>query len=786
MNDKDMEYIKNGLCQEEVERLRAEGLHNACDRVVSKTVSQILRENVFTLFNLWNVMIAIALALVHAWTNTLFIVIVGMNVMIAVLQELYAKRLVDKLSLMAAPSACVMRDGVMVRIPIEEVVLHDILILDSEQQICCDALVVSGEMEVNEALLSGESDPVHKSSGDTLLSGSSVISGKSHARVVHVGKDNYAYKATREAKKLRRAPSVLMKSMEKVTRITSMMIVPLGVVLFLEAYSLRDSGISEAVVVSAAGLLGMLPKGLVLLISVSLAVGVRKLAKKQILIQDLYSLETLAHVDTLCLDKTGTMTSGRMKVEEVIGPTRQDQDVYIPSFLRYSDDNNATHEALCAYFGVTGSVKPSHKIAFSSQRKWSAAVFQGVGTLVMGAPDRLMAEVPRAIMEKMASGYRVIVIGFTCELVYDTQLPELEILYTIVLREELRVKVEETLAYFKGEGVAIKVISGDHPLAVSAIARKAGFTNSEAYVDMSEVEEDDGVYDRLVRSYAVFGRVSPRQKQLLVRALRRQGHVVAMSGDGVNDIPALQEADCSIAIAQGSDAVRQVASVVLLNSEFSALPDVVMEGRRVVNNVTRVASVFFIKTFYSILLALLCALGNVPFPFLPIQITLMDAMIEAMPAFLTMLERNTNKVEGRFLPSACHKALPNALAIVVLVLVMWGMEAYFGMNEEMVSTMVYGGVAVISMQAVIRSCLPMNRLRFVTCASMVIGFSLALFLFHDWLSLVMPTAGVMMVGVLCVLAALVLERILSLLFMMVFAGKSGRCKEGEVALKDNA
>lgn len=769
-------YSETGLSLEEVRRFQEQGYQNRTTRSITKTKSQIIRENVFTLFNLLNLMIAFALMMVQAWSNLVFILIIAANVLIGILQELHAKKLVDELSLLMSPMADVVREGNLCHIPVEEVVLNDLMMVDSGQQICCDAVVIRGEVENNESLLSGESDPIHKKPGSLMLSGSSVISGKCYARVTAVGEDNYAQKIAAEAKKLRKVQSELMRSMEKVTRVTSYMIIPLGILLFIEAFVLRGSAIDEAVITSAAGLLGMLPKGLVLLISVSLAAGVGKLAKQKILIQDLYSLETLAHVDTLCLDKTGTITSGRMSVDEVmVHHTRDDLQIkdYIQSFLYHSDDNNATNEALCEYFGKQRHHQPSDKIAFSSQRKWSAVSFAGFGTLVMGAPERLLKEIPVEMMKYIKEGKRLIVMGVTQQKLTATSiLRDVEPLYTIVLSDQIRTQVQETLAYFKKEGVDIKIISGDHVDAVAAIARKAGLDRWDACVDMSQVEDSEASFDLLVKTYSVFGRVTPNQKKQLVQALQRQGHKVAMTGDGVNDMLALKEADCSIAIAEGSDAVRQIAQVVLLNSEFSALPDVVLEGRRVVNNVTRVAGVFFIKTIYSIALSMVCAVLNMPFPFLPIQITLIDAAVEAMPAFLTMLEPDHHKISTKFLPSVFRKALPNAAAILFVILMIMGMTDAFAIPQAEAMTMMYAGVAVISMMAVIRSCLPMSRLRFLVCTCMTVGFIMAVILFHDLFELVLPSYRLLVLSAIIILAGLLLERVLRLLIMYVFPQKS--------------
>ena len=730
-----------GLTKQEVLQRQQSGEVNQQQQTISKSYSQIFRENICTLFNFLNVIIAIALALVGAWSNMIFIVIIIMNVCIGIVQEIHAKKLVDQLSLMMIPHVKVLRDQQQQTIDVNEIVKDDIMILESGDQICCDSIVIDGEIEANESLLTGESDPIYKKYQSNLLSGSSVISGKCMAQVIHVGNDNYTARLTNEVKKAKELQSELLNSMRKVTKMTSFMIVPLGIILFLEAYFLRHDILFDAVVSSSAGLLGMLPKGLVLLMSVSLAAGVTKLAKQKILIQDIYSLETLAHVDTLCLDKTGTITNGKMKVEniEYLSPFSKDEfEDYFGSYLHYSDDNNATYQAICSDFQLNGHHAPSHKVAFSSQRKWSAMTFENYGSLVMGAPERLMKDLPASLTKQIEAGKRVIVIAHTHhEVDQNKALPQVTPLVAIVLTDMIRKDVEKTLQYIDQQGVDVKVISGDHVLAVSKIAQMAGLKTYDRYVDMSEYPDAQSHMDELVNQYSVFGRVTPQQKKWLVEALKRQGHTVAMTGDGVNDMLALKEADCSIAIAEGSEAVKQLSQIVLLNSEFSCLPDVVLEGRRVVNNLTRVASVFFIKTIYSIVLTLACAFFNIPFPFIPIQITLVDLVIEAYPSFLTLLEPQTHKIKGKFLPTVFKNTIPHAAGVLLCFLLIYTGRPLFHIPLEQSVTMMYFALVCISMQAVIVSCIPMNKLRLFVCITMVLGFILAILLFHQLLHIAM-------------------------------------------------
>lgn len=648
-------------------------------------------------------MIAIALALVGAWSNMMFICIIAVNTLIGIVQELHAKKLVEKLSLLSAPTVRVIRDGKHSEIPIHELVEQDVIELEAGNQVCSDCVILVGEAEVNESLLTGESDPVLKPEGSHLLSGSFIVSGRCRACVEHVGAENYAAAIAREAKRLRGIHSELLSSMRKVTHFTAFLIPPLGILLFLEAFLLRGDTLNHAVVTTAAGLLGMLPKGLVLLISISLAVGIITLSRKKVLVQELFALETLAHVDTLCLDKTGTLTRGKMQVEKVYSAEPQGSVLFeelIGSFLQYTDDNNATFQALKAHFAASDVFSPIHKIPFSSERKWSAIEFQNAGTFVIGAPERLGASVPPHLERDEQTGKRLLLAGYTKEpLDQNSPLPHIQELAYIVISDSIRPNAAETLAYFQKEGVALKLISGDNPVTVSALAKQVGFPEAERYLDMTGITEEAQI-EKAAADYSIFGRVSPLQKKQLVQALQKKGHAVAMTGDGVNDLLALRQADCSIAMAQGSDAARQISQVVLLDSDFSALPSVLSEGRRVVNNITRVAGVFFVKTIYSVLLSLVCLVLNIPFPFMPIQITLIDLIIEGYPAFFISFEPDNRRITGRFLPSVLRRAFPNAVSILICFVVLLALSWVMPIPTAQFDLLLYLLVGTVGIQAI--------------------------------------------------------------------------------------
>lgn len=713
-------------------RRREEGRLNTPPERVTKSTGQIIRDNVCTLFNLFNLLIAAALALVGAWSNMLFMAVIVLNTLIGIVQELHAKRLVDKLSLLNAPTAIVIRDGRSAVIPVQELVEGDVVELTAGAQVSADCVILSGSVETNESLLTGEAEPVPRSPGERLLSGSFIVRGRCRTMVEHVGAENYAAHLALEAKRLRRVNSELLHSMRRVTRFTAYLIPPLGALLFLEAYFLRGEAAGDAVVTTAAALLGMLPKGLVLLISISLAVGIAALAKKRVLVQGLYALETLAHVDTLCLDKTGTLTTGEMKVEEALltGLGRElPFEELMGSYVNCSADNNATFEALRERFGRNGAHQAKSSVPFSSERKWSAVAFEDF-TLVTGAPEVLAGTGAAELLHgDFREGKRVLLVGCTREPVLPTlPLPAMELLGAIVIADRLREGAADTLEYFRREGVDLKLISGDNPTAVSALAERAGFPNAKRCIDMSGVT-DEAEIERAAAEYSVFGRTTPQQKRQLVRALQKQGRTVAMTGDGVNDLLALREADCSIAVAEGSDAARQIAQVVLLDSDFSALPAVLAQGRRVVNNITRVAGVFFVKTIYSVLLSIACLLLNMPFPLIPIQVTLIDLIIEGYPAFFMSFEPDGSKVTGRFLPTVLRRAAPNAVAILACFLILLAVPV----SAAQGAAVFYLLVGTVGIMAVFKASRPMNRLRAFLCATMTLGFYAAVLLFHSLL-----------------------------------------------------
>ena len=757
-----------GLSAAEVTARQAAGQDNRQPAQLSKSTWQIVKDNVFTAFNAINALIGLCLLLVRSYENMFFLLVIALNSLIGVVQELRARRAVEKLTLISSPNARVLRDGAESSIPFEQIVLDDCIVLDSGQQICADAVVLSGNIEVNESLLTGEADSIAKGEGAALLSGSYVIAGRCLARVVHVGESNYATQITQAARAYKPLHSDLFTSLQKVFKVTGLIIPPVGILLFLQAWLLRGDGLTDAVVSTAAALLGMLPKGLMLLSSMSLALSVYKLAtRSRTLVRDLYSIETLAHVDTLCLDKTGTLTQGQMSVSQLIpaqplpAPWGQDSEAALAAYLAASTDNNATSQALRARFGREDApLATLHGVPFASERKWGAVNFAAGGALLLGAPDILLpADLPwpEEVRQAHRQAQRILCLAHSVEHVAPRQpLPtNLQPSAWILLQDPLRHDAADTLQLFTDEGVDIKIISGDHPATVSAIAQQLRLPNAQHCADASAWQSEDELRQAATQCH-YFGRVRPEQKLALIRALQQEGHQVAMTGDGVNDVLALKTADCSIAMAAGSDVARQVAQVVLVDSTLSSLPDVLMEGRRVVNNITRVSSLFFMKTVYSILLSLLSVLLGMPFPFIPIQITLIDLALEGYPSFFLALEPRHEPIGGSFLETVFRRAAPSGMLLTLYIVFIQLFAGRLGISAGESVTVMYGLLGWSAVVLQYRTVRPLNALRSFLLITSGAGFFVAAYLFRELLALLTPLSpgGLLLFGVLALLTPL--------------------------------
>ncbi|WP_269797016.1 cation-translocating P-type ATPase [Streptococcus sp. SM5] len=724
-----------GLTQAEVRDRQSQGLVNDFKASASTSTWQIVKRNVFTLFNALNFAIALALAFVQAWSNLVFFAVICFNAFSGIVTELRAKHMVDKLNLMTKEKVTTIRDGQELSLDPEDLVLDDLIRLSAGEQIPSDAVVIGGFAEVNEAMLTGESDLVQKEVDAVLLSGSFLASGSVVAKVNRVGADNYAAKLMLEAKTVKPINSRIMKSLETLAGFTGKIIIPFGLALLLEALILKGLPLKSSVVNSSTALLGMLPKGIALLTITSLLTAVIKLGLKKVLVQEMYSVETLARVDMLCLDKTGTITQGKMKVDSLLPLTEvydeQSIAAILTSYMSHSEDKNPTAQAIRHRFQGQASYSISSSVPFSSDRKWGAMEMEGLGTIFLGAPEMLLDEEVVEARAALERGSRVLVLALSQEKLdhHKPQKPsDIQALALLEILDPIREGAAETLDYLRTQQVGLKIISGDNPVTVSSIAQKAGFADYHSYVDCSKITDEELI--AIAVETAIFGRVSPHQKKLIIQTLKKAGHTTAMTGDGVNDILALREADCSIVMAEGDPATRQIANLVLLNSDFNDVPEILFEGRRVVNNIARIAPIFFIKTIYSFLLAIICIasalLGRTEwiliFPFIPIQITMIDQFVEGFPPFVLTFERNIKPVESDFLKQSLLKALPSALMVVFSVLFVKIFGTSQGWSQVEMSTLMYYILASIGFMSVVRACLPLTLGRILLFVWSVGGF----------------------------------------------------------------
>lgn len=682
-----------GLTDEQVNERIASGRVNEDENPNTRTYKQIIRENTLTFFNFLNLILLVLVLLVGSYKNAFFVFIIIINTLIGIAQEVRAKKTIDKLAILTARKSVVIRNGEKRTVPTEELVLDDIVCLKAGDQVPADARVLEGSVEVNESLLTGESDNLPKNMGDELFSGSFVTSGEACCQIIHVGKDNYAAQITSEAKEFKRHKSELKNSLNAILKVISIIIVPIGALLFYKQYYIVGDSFRDSIVSMVAGVLGMIPEGLVLLTSVALTLGALVLANKKTLVQELYCIETLARVDTLCLDKTGTITEGTMCVENVEPYCEEELNEIegIMSNLMYVlKDQNATADALRKRFSAKKTMNVENVIPFSSDRKYSGAVFAEKGTYLMGAAQFLFPETDKELLKKCQEyaeeGLRVLVLAHSEHAAENTELPEeLEPMALLLLTDVIREEAPDTLAFFDSQEVDLKVISGDDPVTVAAIARRAGLKNADNFIDATTLETEEQLQEA-VAQYSVFGRVTPQQKKAMVQALQTQGHTVAMTGDGVNDVLALKEADCSIAMAQGSDAAKNIANVVLLDSNFASMPHIVNQGRRVVNNIRTAASMFLIKTLFSVMLSLLTIFFGNTYPFEPIQMSLISACAVGIPTFLLAQENNYEKIDHTFLRHVFMNAFPAAITIssCVFVIMLVCQNVYH--STEMLST----------------------------------------------------------------------------------------------------
>ena len=788
-----------GLTNEQVQERIAEGKVNFNENPNTRTYKQIVKENTLTFFNFLNAVLLVLVLFVGSYKNSMFVGIIIINTVIGIIQEIRAKKTIDKLAILTESKAVVLRDGKKWSISTEKLVLDDLIYLKTGEQVPADCRILEGSLEVNESLLTGEADNLGKREGDELFSGSFVTAGEACCQIIHVGKDNYASQITSEAKEFKRHNSELRNSLNAILKVISIIIVPLGLLLFYKQFYIVGDSVKDSVVSTVAAVLGMIPEGLVLLTSVALTLGALTLARKKTLVQELYCIETLARVDTLCLDKTGTITEGTMCVEKVeaydpnwreaelaesileedeagfpeneiseeedgfgerAAEEKAEEEISEKNLPELSEsekesekeisrimgnlmavlkDQNATADALRKYFPAKKDMTPTNVIPFSSDRKYSGASFKEQGTYLMGAAQFLFPEGNDALVEKCSEyaeqGFRVLVLAHSPNESTGTELPlglvpEALLILTDVIRKE----APDTLRFFDSQGVDLKVISGDDPVTVSSIAKRAGLKNAERYVDATTITTQEEM-DEAVANYSVFGRVTPQQKKAMVLSLKKQGHTVAMTGDGVNDVLALKEADCSIAMAEGSDAAKNIANVVLLDSNFAAMPHIVNQGRRVVNNIRTAASMFLIKTIFSVMLSLITIFFGEAYPFEPIQMSLISACAVGIPTFLLAQENNYQKIDHTFLRHVFMNAFPAAVTItgcVFAVMVVCQDVYHSNVMLNTACVLVTGWNYMAALKTVYA---PLNRYRKVIIYSMQCSFFLVAVVLQNLLAL---------------------------------------------------
>lgn len=733
-----------GLTDEEVRQRVEEGLTNRADISTDKTTKEIVISNVFTYFNLIFLVITILLIMVGSFRNLTFLPIIIGNTVIGIVQEIRAKKTLEKMSLLNAPHADVIRNGSVKQISTDELVKDDVILLTAGKQICADAVVISGNIQVNESLLTGEADEVEKTEGSTLMSGSFVVSGECYARLEKVGNESYISRLSLEAKSMGdKEQSEMIRSINLIVKWVGIVIIPIGLILFWQSHFVNGESITKSVTSTVAAIIGMIPEGLYLLTTVALALSTMKLARKKVLLHDMKSIETLARVDVLCVDKTGTITEPDMKLKEIFlcknsgadgtqtALTLDELKSLILDYANASVDNNATMLALKAYAAeaLTNNTSALHRTAvsqqaFSSSLKYGSVTFSD-GTYLLGAPEFIMhedfARIEEEIIPYADKGDRVLLFArYDGENVENGINGSVTPLGFVALANPIRANAVKTFEYFKSQGVAIKVISGDNPRTVSRIAIQAGIESAESFVDAATLDTEDKIADA-VNKYTVFGRVTPKQKKQLVKALQAKGHTVAMTGDGVNDILAMKDADCSVAMASGSEAAAQAAQVVLLDSDFAHMPDVVYEGRRVVNNIQRSASLFLVKNIFSLLLSLFSVILMVTYPLEPAQVSLISMFTIGVPGFLLALEQNKDRIKGHFITNVMLKALPGGLTDVIAVGALVVCGEVFCISDASIGTIATLVLSVVGFMILFKISEPLNGMKYAVIIGNIAG-----------------------------------------------------------------
>lgn len=754
-----------GLTDDQVAERLAAGWDNRPVTPPRKTAGQIIKENVFTYFNMIFFLLALCVIAVGQWLNLTFMGVVFCNTIIGTVQDLRAQRKLDKLKIMTAAEFDVVRNGTLEQIEESRLVRDDIVVFDPGCQICADAEVVSGECRINEALVTGESDEIVKRPGDRLLSGSFVVSGSCRARLTAVGADSFVSKLTLEAKKAGKQPkSEMMRSLTRLIKWIGFLVIPLGILMFIKEYRWLERDVVTSVVSTVGSIVGMIPEGLYLLTSLALVASIIRLAGRRTLVHDMDCIETLARVDTLCVDKTGTITEPTMIVDDIVPLTPDrfcEDDIrgIMADYVAAMQSDNATMAALKQYFTGDTRRAAQETMTFSSAKKYGGVRFHADETYLLGAPDILLAAHPgaedvlRQVEAFSAKGCRVLLLAlYDGSLQDDAPTAPLMPLSLILLSNKIRETAPETFRYFAEQGVAVKVISGDNALTVSEVARRAGIEGAENYVDARTLQTEKQLTQAAER-YTVFGRVTPEQKKQLVLAMKSAGHTVAMTGDGVNDVLALREADCSVAMASGSSVACQASHIVLLDSDFAAMPSVVAEGRRVINNIERSASLYLVKNIFTFILAITTLIFTLPYPYSPAQLSLVNALTIGIPSFILAMEPNENRINGHFLGNVLRRALPAALADYLLVLGVMLFYLAFHLEDDMLSTISTGIMGVVGLMMVFRTSKPFNTLRIVMMAFLTAAFAVCYFFFPTYFTIEpLNTRGLLIFVVFALLA----------------------------------
>lgn len=766
-----------GLSPQETKLRQSNGLSNIMPPSNTKSEGQIIKENVLTFFNLIFLVLALCLCLVGSFKNLMFLLVAVANTVVGSFQEIRAKRAVDKLTLVAAGTAKAIRSGQRVSVRTDQLVRDDIVEFAAGDQICADAVVRDGQLQVNESLLTGEADAILKNPGDTLKSGSFVISGRARVQLTHVGSESYAAKLAAEARRnVRSTKSEMMLSLTKLITVVGIALIPLGIILFLRHFLSVFQGLPlrDSVESTVSALIGMIPEGLYLLTSVAIAASCLKLSRKRVLVQDMNCIETLAHVDVLCVDKTGTITEPTMEVTDVY-PLNSERFSYddiekiLAAFYHGKEPDNETARAMGQQFAGETTWRAVKRMAFSSSTKWSGADFGENGRYVVGAPEFIMGDRYDSIRSEAEPwserGCRVLLLA-----AYDTafddgplQSAHVAPIALVFLSNLLRPDAQETFRYFASQGVSVRVISGDNPITVAQVAARAGIENADRYVDAMTLSTEQD-FEEAVKYYTVFGRVTPEQKRYLVRAFQKQGHTVAMTGDGVNDVLALKDANCGIAMASGSQAASQVAQIVLLNSQFSAMPAIVAEGRRVINNIQRAASLFLVKNIFSFALTLLLLFIDMPYPLLPIQLSLISTFTIGIPSFFLALEPNYARVEGKFMRNVIRRAMPGGLTNLTIVLLAGFFTSTFGLSNEQLNTICVWVMSAVGLVTLYHVSVPFTRLRLAVLAAMTAAMLFCLLVIPAFFDLPALNASSALILVTLLLACPTVMRFFRVIF----------------------